>query len=200
VGLYRYDGKLLVRGNALATSSDCCCGGDSCLECALRCTFPEGQSVTIDRPGTGQCEAFPLVYEGVAREFQGQTAFPVWGAERAPPTFKPGMQGKLGAETCPWVFCEDFRYRAWCCPIPTQSGGTLGSVDYQWRFRILFIVCPEDGEPYVEDRSDEYLAFTHFQELLGPETGWWGECLSPPEKGPYPDWFPDPEPVCNEFP
>lgn len=136
---------------------------------------------------------------GVAQAFQ-YTLYPVWGSPRVQVTFKPGARERLAGETCRWTFCEDYRFRGWCCAIPVQFGQTLGSQDNQWRLRLLFIVCPEDGEPYVEDRTAEYLEGTYFEELLGPQAGWWGECLSPPEYAPYLDWYPDPEPVCNEFP
>ncbi len=205
MGLYRYEGKLLVRGGALATSSDCCCGGPPpCVPCPENvCDFPAGILYDyLNVPGLN-CQAFTTWDSQVYRVINKASA----GTPGNPFLLPEGLSWKSGYPDalfgCTWASVVHRRLRAQCYQCGdeiTNDGSEQQFFGQQSKFRIVQLVCaggPESAEildltsDAVEgdvDRDD-----TVFQGNPG--------CSSTPfAVTPWLPFFPDPEPVCNEFP
>jgi len=115
VGLYRYEGKLLFRNGALATSENCCCQ-DPCdlLDCAVVCE----QLGTLANPAEGQCPPGWISHNGWCATVDFDP-----GCETCNAVDRPAPAGLENyTVTCVGVCCpDDTGYRCGtfgCCDAP----------------------------------------------------------------------------------
>ena len=208
MGLYMYNGKLLVRGNALAGSAACCCGTPPppCPPC-LGCEWPELQRVGYPAEWT---LCFGDEPQAVQKYYSQDSSINGLPTTQWLPQFDTAQGGNWPLVGCKWTFVIDYEQANGCCDILPQCGDTQLLTRWRWRIRMLLVTaCPEDGEPTVEDVTDQYVDVANsvlegeydpsdYPSSLGPECN----CLSPPLYAPYVGFLPDPESwvTCNPFP
>ena len=195
MGLYLYNGAILVRAGELAGAESCCC--DGCQPCP-ECSFPPPQYVPTYAQPTGQCAVnfFPpggdILTHSVARYYSASLPDGV--------TWKPGAQEALGSgEGCNWAIVTDEVFVTCCCAIPVEQGQTLQFSRWKRRHRLLVIACPPGEPAYFVDKTSAYLSGD--MEPESPDFPGGGiTCSQPPECYAWPSYLPDESPDCNEFP
>jgi hypothetical protein len=193
--LISWNGGPIFRNGAVGTEQACCCDQPPppppCEPCE-DCEFPASQ------------------YEqGNAIECFGQTTLPSTKAQDIflglPPGGLPsGLSWKAGypaaIELCTWAFVIDSLSIECCyenCIINGVQTNAFGGKTRN-RYRLLLLTCPDGPESATitdisSDALDGVLDLSDEDDPAG--------CPDPPVA--CTDWFeyyPDPEPVCNEFP
>lgn len=198
--LISWNGGPIFRNGAVGTEQACCCDQPppppNCDPC-LNCEFPDDQSETTFAEPTGQCAV--NYFGGSFSPSQRSKSYARVGSLPTGITWKPGAQAAI--DSCNWALVTDYKSRTCCCAIPVEFGQTWTYSETVTRYRLLIIVCPEGEDPSWVDVTDDYLDGDFEQEFTpDPADNFFGPCLSPPECYDFPAFFPDEDPICNEFP
>ncbi len=174
----------------------CCVPPPPPCDPCLNCEFPDDQSETTFAEPTGQCAVnFPGGgFSPSSRSKTYSRPNPLPGGL----AWKPGAAAAIAE--CNWAIVTDVATRTCCCEIPPELGSTLIYTESMTRYRLMIILCPEGEDPSWSDVTSEYLDGDFEQEQSNAPNPIEGTCLSPPECYDFPAFFPDEDPICNEFP
>lgn len=189
--LIAWNGGPIFYNGAVGTEQACCCGESPppCEPCE-DCSFSSSQFQNADG-----IECFGLTSLGSTRAIDVFLGLPPGGLPNGL-TWQPGYPNAL--LFCTWAFVID-SLSIDCCyencdSNPTNSFGAKT----RNRYRVLLLTCPDGPESaQITDITSLALQGTfEFEMDLKPAF-----CPGPPIA--CTEWFeyyPDPEPVCNEFP
>lgn len=188
MGLYLYNGGLLAKDGALATSQACCCTG--CEPCDT-CYFPPERYEPQTQTAEGKCAVYGTTTSSAGQGFT--TTLP------AGVTWKTGYPDALSG--CNWRIVID-ELREDCCAENCTVNGVPGQVlmwtRFRQKYRLMSIKCPTATEPATMiDLTAQALSGTLEVEYdnLAPN-----ECLDTPDCSGWLSYLSDPVPVCEGFP
>jgi hypothetical protein len=146
------------------------------------------------------CQAFSSWFSAVYQDIFKSSIGPSF-------TLPDGVSWKAGYPEalfgCDWAFVVDYALISECynCDdTPHQNvGDGIQSTRQRSKYRIMILTCPDgDESAAITDISDDALdgGNTVIESASVPDDCEGGKFASTP----WLDFFPDPEPVCNEFP
>lgn len=180
-----------------------------CPPC-YECVWPELQRVGSPNDDS-LCPAFgPTEPQAVQKYYSKDSSINGLPTTQWLPQYRPPNAIGPPISGCNWTFVIDYEQAVGCCDILPQCGGVAGHIRWRWRIRMLLVTaCPEDGEPTVEDVTEQYVDVANsalegeyvssdFPSTLGEICN----CLTPPAYYPYLGFLPDPESwvTCNPLP
>lgn len=194
--LISWNGGPIFRNGAVGTEQACCCGGPppfTCESCP-DCEFPASQyeqGSTIDCFGTTSLASTRALDRWINNVPPGGLPAGV--------AWKDGFPNALNG--CEWAFVIDSLSIDCCyenCDVEPPNPTFTLAAKTRNRYRILLLTCPDGPESaQITDITDQAIeGDLEFENDLKPDN-----CPGPPVAcTDWFDYFPDPEPVCNEFP
>lgn len=204
--LIAWNGGPIFRDGGVGTEQACCCGEppppcEYCNDCSWPYYWPQ-LIFEFDEAGI-TCGDVGTNPSGVYQDIFWVANAQAWGGNLPTGlTWKNGYPEALNG--CNWALVVD-RSFIYCCwenctfgeqEVPFYSGSTPGFE--RQKYRIMLLTCP-DGPESVQLLDITSLAVEGDTE---PEFSYQPEgCPNPPVAcTEWKDFFPTPEPVCNEFP
>jgi hypothetical protein len=198
--LITWNGGPIFRDGAVSTEQACCCDTPPpppppCDPCE-GCEFPTGVLDNTVEPGGLNCQAFVPWYSNVRQSLYTGPTLPDGVA------WKDGYPEALfGVE---WRLVSDFAIVSDCymCGDTNENNGSeLQGLRQRYRYRIMVLCCPNgDESAQITDITADALEGDLEGELNFPPVPQDGCSTERFASTDWLDFFPDPEPVCNEFP